>query len=150
MALTTKQKKFADEYMANGGNAYQAAKKAGYAEETALDAHKWVKTKNPKKPDKKYKPEVAEYIAAHSSEFETHNSKIATAEELQEFTSSVIRGEVKEFIVTATGEVVKVPANIRDRLKGVDMLAKMKGMYNEKLELNVKPIVLMGYDDVED
>lgn len=136
MALRERQKRFCDEYMANGGNAYQAALSAGYAEKTALDAHKWIITKNPKKPDKRFNPDMAAYIAVHSGEMERHNERIATAEELQQFTSAVVRGEVKETVVTASGKKVEVPANIKDRLKGADMMARMKGMYNDKLDVN--------------
>ena len=35
MDLTPKQKAFADEYIKNGGNASDAARKAGYSEKTA-------------------------------------------------------------------------------------------------------------------
>ena len=35
MDLTPKQKAFADEYIKNGGNASDAARKAGYAEKNA-------------------------------------------------------------------------------------------------------------------
>ena len=66
MSLTVKKKTFADEFIINQGNAYQAALKAGYAESTAKDAHKWLNpnmTQNPEKPYKPhYEPELAEYI----------------------------------------------------------------------------------------
>lgn len=40
MELTPRQKAFADEWLINGGNDYQAAIKAGYAEATAKNARK--------------------------------------------------------------------------------------------------------------
>lgn len=151
MALNERQRRFCDEYMVNGGNAYQAALKAGYADETARYAAKWIKTKNPQKPPKSYNPEMAAYIAENSTAMEEHNSKILTAEELQEFTSQVVRGEIGEVVVSASGKAVEVPAGVKDRLKGVDMLAKMKGMYTENLKLSGSiPIVISGYDDIKD
>lgn len=152
MALRARQRRFCDEYMANGGNAYQAALKAGYAEKTAHDANDWVREpKNPKKPHKKYNKEIAAYIAKHSTEIEEHNEKIATAEELQEFTSRVVRGEIGETVVSASGKKVEVPASLKDRLKGVDMLARMKGLYNDRMKIDgAVPVVISGYDEIED
>ena len=126
--MTDKQRRFCDEYMANGGNAYQAALTAGYAKDTAHDAHIWVKDTDHKKPHAKFKPELAAYIAEHSGEMERHNSKIITAEELQEFTSAVIRGEITETVVAASGVTREVPVNVKDRLKAVDMMARMSSM----------------------
>lgn len=136
MALNDRQRRFCDEYMANGGNAYQAALKAGYSESSANDAARWIKAKTLKNPDKKYNPEMVEYITKHSGAIERHNSKIATATELQEFASAVVRGEVGETVVASSGTAVEVPASIRDRLRSADMLAKMKGMYTEQFSIN--------------
>lgn len=151
MALNDRQRRFCDEYMANGGNAYQAALSAGYKEKTAIASANWIREKNLKKPNKKFNPEMAAYIAEHSTELERHNAKILTAEELQEFTSAVVRGEIGETVVSASGKAVEVPANLRDRLKGVDMLAKMKGMYTDNLKLSGSiPVVISGYDEIKD
>lgn len=144
MALTTKQQRFCDAYMANGGNAYQAALEAGYSKSTALDANDWVRApQDPKKPHKKYRPELGEYIAANSTELARHNDKIATAEELQEFTSAVVRGEINEVVALQSGMTVEVPAGIKDRLKAVDLLAKMKGMYTTKIDADIREVVII-------
>ncbi len=141
--MTDKQQRFCDEYMANGGNAYQAALSAGYAEETALSAPNWLREGDPKKPNSKYKPELAEYIAAHSGEMERHNSKIATAEELQEFVSQVIRGEITDTVVSASGKVIQANAGLKDKLKAVDLLAKMKGMYTTRIDADIREVVIV-------
>lgn len=57
MDLTPKQKAFADEYIKNGGNASDAARKAGYSEKTAYSMGQ----QNLKKL------EVSSYIAAKQS-----------------------------------------------------------------------------------
>lgn len=152
IVMTDKQQRFCDEYMANGGNAYQAALSAGYAESTAEEANDWVRApKTPKNPHKNYKPELAEYIAEHSGEMERHNDRIATAEDLQVFASDVLNGLVSEVVVSASGTAVKVPARISDRLKALDMLAKMKGMYTTKIDANINtPVVIMGYEDIKE
>ena len=53
MGLTPKQKAFSDEYIKNGGNAAQAAKTAGYSENTVINATR----------DILGKPCVRDYIA---------------------------------------------------------------------------------------
>lgn len=142
--MTDKQQRFCDEYMANGGNAYQAALSAGYSESTASDANDWVRgPSDPKKPHDKYKPELAEYIAEHSGEMERHNSKIATAEELQEFVSQVIRGEITDTVVSASGKVIQANAGLKDKLKAVDLLAKMKGMYTTRIDADIREVVIV-------
>ena len=93
---------------------------------------------------------VQKYIDEHSTAMEEHNSKIATAEELQEFVTSVIRGDLREIVVSASGKKVEAPAGVKDRLKAVDMMARMKGMYRDKVDVNIAPIVLAGYEDVKD
>ena len=143
MALNEKQIRFCDEYMANGGNAIRAALDAGYAETTARYAAKWVKEENPQKPTGKFNPEIAEYIEQHSNEMERHNNKIATAEELQAFTSAVVRGEITEIVALQSGMKVEVPAGIKDRLKAVDLLAKMKGMYTTKIDADIREVVII-------
>ena len=126
MALNGRQRRFCDEYMANGGNAYKAALKAGFAESTARDANDWVR----------YNPDMISYIAKHSGEMDRHNDAIATAEEVQEFATSVMRGEKCEVVVASSGKTAQVPANLKDRLRSADMLAKMKGMYTDNHNIN--------------
>lgn len=140
--LNERQTRFCDEYLANGGNAYQAALAAGYADKTAIMASKWL-AKNPKKPNKKYNAEMAAYIAAQSDALEKHNDKIASAEDVQEFVSSVMKGDAQEVVVTERGDKVNVPANVRDRLRAADILAKMKGMYNEKITAEIQEVVII-------
>lgn len=141
--MTDKQQRFCDEYMANGGNAYQAALSAGYAESTANEASKWVTDTVKNREDRLFKPELAEYIAEHSGEMERHNSKIATAEELQEFVSQVIRGEITDTVVSASGKVIQANAGLKDKLKAVDLLAKMKGMYTTRIDADIREVVIV-------
>ena len=84
MALTPKQKAFADYYIETG-NASEAARKAGYKEykSSGVEAAKTLKN-----------PNVAAYIAEHIKPKE--ESRIASAEEVMQFFSDVMNGKVKD------------------------------------------------------
>ena len=116
--LTAKQEHFCREY-ASSGNAvksYQAAYSKGNSYSAAgSEAHKLLK--NPK-------------IKARLKElYETHNAeKIMQAEEIQTTLTEIAR----------TG-------SIKDRLKAIDILCKMGGLYISKQELEITnsiPIVI--------
>lgn len=81
--LTPRQKAFADEYI-KSGNASDAARKAGYSARSAYS----IGEENLKKP------EVAAYIAERQELIESE--RIASAEEVMRFFSSVMRGEVAD------------------------------------------------------
>ena len=104
MALTPKQKRFADEWLINGGNDYQAAIKAGYAESTANNA----------KRDIRDNPCVSEYIAERQSKVEA--TRLMTLEDIQAFRARVIKGEEKD--------AFEMDASLSDRLKAANDLEK--------------------------
>lgn len=81
--LTPKQKAFAD-YFIESGNMTDAAKKAGYSEKTAYK----MGAENLKKPH------IAAYIAERI--LPTEEKRIASADEVMEFLTAVMRGEVKD------------------------------------------------------
>lgn len=83
MALTEKQKRFCDEYLINP-NATQAAIRAGYSKKTARSIGE----------ENLEKPHIREYIDKRIKEIA--DSKIATAAEVLEFFTAVMRGEVKD------------------------------------------------------
>lgn len=81
--MTPKQKAFADYYIQTG-NATDAARKAGYSEKnTGENAAKTLKN-----------PKVAAYIAERMGQQE--KSRVADANEVIEFYTAVMRGEVKD------------------------------------------------------
>ena len=104
--LTQKQKRFVDEYLVSG-NATQSALKAGYSKKAA----KQIGTENLAKPS------IRAYIEERSAEIAS--AKIASAREVMEFYSRVLRGEETEEIPMATAEevvtVTKKPA-IKDKI----------------------------------
>ena len=82
--LTPKQKKFADEYIITG-NAYQSALNAGYSENYAKNANAKMIEKD---------GEIRRYIKERMKELE--GNKIATADEVLQVLTSIIRREFTE------------------------------------------------------
>lgn len=81
--LTPKQKAFADEYI-KCGNATEAARKAGYSEKAARQ----IATENLSKPS------ISEYIRQRTEQMDAQ--RVASADEVMRFFSSVMRGEVSD------------------------------------------------------
>lgn len=104
MELTPRQKAFADEWLINGGNDYQAAIKAGYAESTANNA----------KRDIRDNPCVSAYIAERQSKVEA--TRLMTLEDIQAFRARVIRGEEKD--------AFDMDVSVTDKLKAANDLEK--------------------------
>ena len=103
MALTPKQQAFADYYI-ECGNATEAAKMAGYSEKNVGEnAAKTLKN-----------PNVSAYIAERMEE--QARKRVADANEVIEFYTAVMRGEVKDQF--------GLDASLSDRLKAGDSLMK--------------------------
>lgn len=83
MDLTPKQKAFADEFL-KCGNATEAAKKAGYSEQSARQIG----------AENLTKPSISSYIQERQKQID--DGRIADIAEIQRFYSSVLRGEVKD------------------------------------------------------
>lgn len=82
--LTPKQKAFCDAYIENGGNATQAAAKAGYSEKTAYATG----------AENLRKPQIKTYIADRQKEIDSE--RICSIKEIQEFRTRIVRGEEKD------------------------------------------------------
>lgn len=110
MALTPKQQAFADYYI-ECGNATEAATKAGYSHDSARQ----IGTENLSKPS------ISEYIAERMEQ--QNRKRVADANEVIEFYTAVMRGEVKDQF--------GLDASLSDRLKAGDSLMKryMAGGY---------------------
>lgn len=124
MKLTTKQRKFALEYV-KSGNATEAAIKAGYSKKTARS----VGSENLSKPD------IKKFIDEKMKEIE--DSKIADAVEVLQFMTRVIRGEEKETVVVTTAEEVQTlekEADIKTKLVAAKELLKRFPATNDELQ----------------
>lgn len=61
---------------------------------------------------------------------EIKNQAVADAEEIQRFFTVVMRGEVTEQLLTRSGDLVTAPANVRDRTKAAELLARARGVFS--------------------
>lgn len=109
MALTPKQQAFADYYL-ELGNATEAAKKAGYSEQTAYS----IGNENLKKP------EISAYIDQRLEEI--NSKRIATIDEVMSFYTKVMRGEEKDQF--------GLDVSVADRLKAGQELIKRLSVGN--------------------
>ena len=149
MALTVKQEKFCQLY-AQTGNATQAYKDCGYkykndtvarVESTRLVA----------------KPSIKARIEELQKQSET--AAILTLEQIKErLTMIAMQGlEEEQIVVEGIGDgcssarIMKKKASIRDATKALELLAKMKGGFNnDQSGNNVVPIVIVGEAEIKD
>lgn len=117
MDLTPKQKAFADEYIKNGGNASDAARKAGYSEKTAYSMGQ----QNLKKL------EISSYIAEKQSIIEKQKgTDIMSLAEIQQRRSMIARGELTDSFGFAP--------DFSDQLKSMNDLEKTLKIKQEQEE----------------
>ena len=101
--LTEKQKRFADYYI-ECGNATEAARKAGYADKH-LNTHASKMLQN---------ATISAYIAERMRP--TEEKRIATGDEVMEFFTAVMRGEIRD--------AFDLPPSLADRKDAAKELAK--------------------------
>lgn len=130
--LTYKQRLFVEEYIKNKGNATRAAIKAGYSESTA----RTIGAENLTKPD--ILAEINKRTKA------AQKRKVAQADEVLELLTKHARGKTKEeqVVVEKTGadyseaKIVKRKVAPKDQLYALDRLARIHGLFNDKLEIS--------------
>lgn len=116
-------------YVGNAmGNAAEAARQAGYAESSA-------KVQGAKLLKRQEIIQAVDALANREVTFEqieanqVSRGAIADAEEIQQFLTDVMRGEVGEPETNLAGEVVGMaPPKVRDRIKASENLSKMLGL----------------------
>lgn len=157
--LDQREKAFADEYIINKGNAYQAALSAGYKEQTAKHAYQWLIDEtqlNPTERKLPYKSELKVNIDERLKEIASE--KVASAEEIMQYLTSVVRGEDSEetIVMRGTGvgmteaERISKPPSTRDRLRAAETLAKIMGMYTNRVDITgALPVIIGGEDQLE-
>ena len=134
--LNERQKAFVDYYIQTG-NLSESVRKAGYTSKNP-GAHRIELLKNPK-----IRTAVDKRLAQLESE------RTATTQEVLEYLASVMRGEAVEEVVVNVGtdkgftkpEKVKAQVSAKDRLKAAEMLAKVKGLFITKAELDVQGVI---------
>lgn len=139
--LTIKQKRFVDEYIISG-NATDAAIKAGYSKRTA----KSIGAENLTKPDI--------VNALREKEREIQSKKIAKQEEVLEYLTSILRNEQTQQTLIGVGKGVQAITDIElsaaDKIKAAELIGKRFGMWTDKVDLDIKPIIIDGADELED
>lgn len=130
--LNERQRRFADEYIISG-TAYPAAIKAGYSEKYAK-THSHVLLENTR---------IKKYIDERMEELQSQ--KVADQQEVMEFLTSVMRGEVQEPIPLLSGEgkqrVVEVTPSAQSRKSAAELLGKRYAMWTEKHQVeDVTPV----------
>lgn len=146
--LNVKQEAFCLHY-AKTGNATESYKQAGYTAKTAnaiyANANRLLK-------NDKVKVRLAELAEEMASD------KIANIREVQERLTAILRMEQDEEQVVVEGcgdgvseaRTVKRKAQLKDVLKAGELLAKMQGGFDNKLQVEVTVPVFGGDDALED
>lgn len=142
VALTEKQKIFADEYIISL-NATEAAKKAGYSERSARQIGQ----------ENLSKHYIKEYIQERLDE--KQSERIATQDEVLEYLTSVMRGEIEEeqVVVESIGDYKSKARTIlkqvdpKDRNKAAELLGKRYSLFKDNIGLDITQVQII--DDVE-
>lgn len=128
MKLTVKQQKFADEYI-RLGEVTKAAINAGYSTKSAYA----VGSENLKKPN------IKSYIDKRLEELKKES--IAEQDEILQYLTSVMRGEMSEQTLVGQGEgyqeIDNIDVGAKDRIKAAELLGKRYRMWTEKIEAEV-------------
>lgn len=133
--LTAKQSTFIDAYLGEAKmNAAQAARIAGYKHPETQGAENL----------RKLRPWIDKVMN------ERHSNAIATQEEIQKFFTSVLRGEVKEEVVSNSGKILEVPASTKDRLKAAECMGRAYGMFTERKEISGNLNIEIGMGDYDE
>ena len=144
--LTPKQRAFCDYYI-ESGNAYQSAVKAGYSKHSASA----IATENLNKPY------MRAYIDKRMEEIQ--NDKIASAAEVLQYLTSVVRDEeTEEVVVTenigdyqSEAKVIDKKLLAKDKIKAAELLGKRYRLFADRMEADVNHFVSFeGENNLED
>lgn len=141
--LTIKQKKFADEYIKTG-NAYKSAINAGYSENYAKNATKFLLENNGL---------ITAYIDERMKKLE--EEAIADQAEVLKYLTRVLRDEEREDVLVNVGnyeqEIQSMKVSAKDRIKAAELLGKRYGSWTDKVDMNVEmPTIISGDDELSD
>lgn len=147
--LSTKQKKFAVEYIKCAGNARLAAENAGYAKSTAENASEWLR-----EGGKKYKKVMHGLIQSVLDEI--CSADVADATEVMTYLTSVMRGEstAETIVIEGEGDGVssarrmKKSPDEKERLKAAEILARILGLSNTVNVSGGVPVIITGEGDL--
>lgn len=140
-----KHEKFCNEYIKDM-NATQAAIRAGYSEKTAgAQASKLLKIVN-------IKTRVAELRDAYLDE------NIMTAKQVEYELTRIALGlsNEKQVVIEGTGDgysearIIDKPPDEKSRLKALELMAKRHRILSGDTTIDIKPVLIVGGDDIAD
>lgn len=140
--MTDRQIRFCESYLACG-NAQQAARDAGY---TTTKGHCGYASRVLQSSV------VKAYLAKRFAEIEGKNG-IASAEEVMEFLSAVMRGEEVDFYAAPKdGRVVYLrrPPTLKERITAANMLGKRYALFTERISIEEAPKIVFSEVDIPD
>lgn len=146
LKLNARQKAFCEFYVVSG-NATDAAIKAGYKEKYAgVNADKLLKNTN-----------IQKYIDELMQKLES--KRIASAEEVLQNLTAMMRGEIQEEVVVVEGEgdgvssarIIKKQVSAKERIKAAELLGKRHALFTDKTKLEgTLPVMIVGEDDLDE
>lgn len=142
MALTEKQKRFADEYLIdlNATRAYRAAY-PNVKKDTVAATNGGRLLRN---------AEVEKYIKAELEKIQS--AKVADMQEVMEHLTAALRGEIEEVVVVeGTGEgcsdarIITKRISEKDRIKAAELLGKRYSLFTDKVDVKgVEGVVIVN------
>lgn len=137
--LTERQRRFCEEYLIDG-NASQAAIRAGYSKRNSTVVSTTL-MKN---------PQVQAHLKALLDEL--HSAKVADAQEVLEYLTSIMRGEQREQTLQLIGDgmqdITAIDVAAKDRLKAAELLGKRYGIFKENVGVTMDAVVIV--DDLKE
>lgn len=129
--MTSKRKRFIDEYITCRGNGAEAARRAGYSAATAKQSANQLLNRS----------DVRSAIDDRLDELKTERT--ADAQEVLELLTAIARGEVEDTVVVPSGKIIKVPPRISERLRAAETLLKVFGAFREKVDVKLDTSTLL-------
>lgn len=139
--MNTRQRKFCDEYLISG-NATDAAIKAGYSPKTAKSIGQRLLTY----------VDLKQYIDTELEKL--HSIKIADAQEVLEYLTSVMRGrhteQTLQFIGDGMQTITEIGVSAKERIKAAELIGKRYALFSDKMDLGgAVPVVITGDEQLE-
>lgn len=140
-----KHERFCTEYVKDM-NGKQAAIRAGYAERSAeMQASRLLR-------NDKLKQRVAELREAY------FNENIMTAQQVEYELTRIALGlsKEKQVVIEGTGEgcsearIIDKPPDEKSRLKALELMAKRHRILSGDTTIDIKPVLIVGGDDIAD
>ena len=146
MKLNARQKSFCEFYVASG-NATEAAIKAAYSEYYAKNRiHTFMKSVG-----------ISGYIEELMQK--AQSERIASAEEVLQNLTAMMRGEIQEEVIVVEGEgdgvssakIMKKQVSAKERIKAAELLGKRHALFTDKTKIEgTLPVMIVGEDDLDE